>query len=1550
MRDCGSAVLFATCESPWNHSDSNDFTRASMSGGDFRRYGSPGGGPPPRQFERQGSGGFGGNRSPGDVRRGGGAGFGSDRGGSRSGSRGGWSDRGPNRGGGGGGGGFGGHGNGRSGGMHGGNNRHGGHSGGRRGGGGGAGGGRRNHGGGGGGGGGRGRRGHKHQQEEYPGLDKFIATRKNHIRAASKQDRPRVLNVSLLFTASRLKVPSCYESAARFILWLIDENDPGPNINAQNKDNFTVLHYAVFVGPIGADEGPGFGFRKLFIRSLLSHGAEVMVTNNFKETAVDAARKGNLKNHPKECAEIVKMLEDHVANRTGGLGTSGEDHEEYFAKAVKRMVNMINTDNSDDIHRIVKLRDTARAEGVPITDKATHTRKYVKLENVRKKWSIKKIIELVWENAVGDASIFGSASDAKKGSKKGSSGKGSRTVAMQYCQLFAALRDANPGFEVVDYVIQVGMDMLLARVNPDLKDAAERDGDDKVAEQERKKKAGIKVQDVVRVGVVNLFISDSRAKMRNLCKFAALLVLRNFLPVHSVVRGIFAPLNDEIARMLGGSRAGRPYNALLCAGALVDMMEMLQEFRQDARFVALMLNSSLTLQAAMQPMIEADSELSGPVGRLAYAFSELMGKLYAWRTGKARGLSRNAADGPIFQRGGGRFGGGGGPGSRFGGSNGGGGSRFGGGRFGGSSSGSGDVRAYRPPGAAAASAQRAEEEQHQKTVDKKKEPVPRTPGAAPIPVTVTEAQEWTPADAPGSRKAFLLQTVLKDMAAVAPRGGPKQPSRVSADMQSRVVNLVTLTVMQPIEDVAESPELAAIRKALTTADPPRQTWMVVRLLAYASQWPLTDTRVQSKFACLLQQIKASCQPRVYAGAVAAAVAHRFPDASMQKQVAAVSRLAESGDFQKKIEDMFDNATRARLRAVFRALGTTVSATAFASKAVAAAMEPGSTGGESLSNKKMTALVYELLQFLVAAPRAVYQATTDHARSALEHMLHSEAIDADMISAARESIKIDAGNDGNEEAGPDDDALSEVAQAVEQSEFIGEMVRQLTLTPTQRTAAALSAFFEVREKAYCSNSPGVGSGEPQTPQTPNPNSDQATAATLAAVAPLRECVAVLARAYQNRPKTEAEQAVAELFVREALSQFTQAAQCVALTTAFAEDEELRSMVSAKAMDAALQAVAGNLGVIEQVNPAASAMLRYLRDPSQVEADAQAAKLEAAKLLRGQWLSKVRKFGQLTRAGGAPATPGSPGAPGAEELLAAVGSGVREYPPSDRAPLFLELLCTAVENVSNPEAQKLFTASMRCVVRDGAVDVAAALDEDGAEILNDMVVDVPLKEQDQARAFVQELLALRSEAPSDEGQSVDGGPADQATGVAESAGASAAAPAAAETTASQAATAAAAEKVVAAKAAAATAAAEKAAADDEAGAKLAAADKAAAELATIGQGLSQLSMADEKTPDVPTRSEQPLTATAFELRRDASRSKSGFERQCTGIAIDGDKLVLFLQGGQQDKQELSLDRVSLAHHANSKGLCIRTNSGQPTPEGFVLQSIATLVWMLFIVVQC
>ena len=95
----------------------------------------------------------------------------------------------------------------------------------------------------------------------------------------------------------------------------------------------------------------------------------------------------------------------------------------------------------------------------------------------------------------------------------------------------------------------------------------------------------------VRVAVVNLFVSEARAKLGNLCKFAALLVLRGFLPVHAIVRGVFAPLTEEISQP-----AARPWNALLCARGLAYMLEMLQEFRQDARFVPLVLYSCLTLQ------------------------------------------------------------------------------------------------------------------------------------------------------------------------------------------------------------------------------------------------------------------------------------------------------------------------------------------------------------------------------------------------------------------------------------------------------------------------------------------------------------------------------------------------------------------------------------------------------------------------------------------------------------------------------------------------------------------------------------------------------------------------------------------------------------------------------------------------------------------------------------------------------------------------------------------------------------------------------------------
>ncbi len=48
-----------------------------------------------------------------------------------------------------------------------------------------------------------------------------------------------------------------------------------PNIHFRNKDQFTVLHYACYTGPVREGDGAGFSFRKMFVRSLLSHGAMV---------------------------------------------------------------------------------------------------------------------------------------------------------------------------------------------------------------------------------------------------------------------------------------------------------------------------------------------------------------------------------------------------------------------------------------------------------------------------------------------------------------------------------------------------------------------------------------------------------------------------------------------------------------------------------------------------------------------------------------------------------------------------------------------------------------------------------------------------------------------------------------------------------------------------------------------------------------------------------------------------------------------------------------------------------------------------------------------------------------------------------------------------------------------------------------------------------------------------------------------------------------------------------------------------------------------------
>ena len=154
-------------------------------------------------------------------------------------------------------------------------------------------------------------------------------------------------------------------------------------------------------------------------------------------------------------------------------------------------------------------------------------------------------------------------------------------------------------------------------------------------------------------------------------------------------------------------------------------------------------------------------------------------------------------------------------------------------------------------------------------------------------------------------------------------------------------------------------------------DERQQMWVVLRLLAYASQWPSTDSRVQSKFACVLQQIKSRCrkQPRdAYAAAVQLATAPAsavslFPHRHMQAAVATVVQLAESSDFQTKLSEMFDTAARARLRKVFVDLvNGAETAKSFAVAAAAAANGPAEASN-LLSNKKMTAVVYVALYFL-----------------------------------------------------------------------------------------------------------------------------------------------------------------------------------------------------------------------------------------------------------------------------------------------------------------------------------------------------------------------------------------------------------------------------------------------------------------------------------------------------------------------------------------------------------------------------------------------------------
>ena len=990
-----------------------------------------------------------------------------------------------------------------------------------------------------------------------------------------------------------------------------------PKINARNKkDQFTVLHYAVYEGPVdeaapGDRPRAGFLFRKLFVRSLLSHRADISITNAYGETAMEALKKGNLSKHPHKRDELVQILDNHL-NNAGGPGEVGND-EDHFTKTAKRMVNMINTQNNSDIERIVELRRTASTDGVPVMDKLTRKRVMVKLENVRKKWSIKKIIELVWDNAMGDQSLFKSSSSGRKGQK-------SRTVAMQYCELFAALRDANPGFEIADYVIQTGHEMLLARVEPDLQEAAEAAGDHAVAEEKRKRELGKTVQPVVRLGVVNVFKGEARAKTANLCKFAALLVLRDFLPLHAVIRGVFAPLLLELAKLQEEGK-GRPQNALLCADALVDTLEMLQGFKNDAKFLPVLLKASLLLQASLAPMIGPDKELAGEVGRLAHTFQELMGKLFAWSTGKKKGQSRNAAEmssfsrGPrLMRRGGG--GGGGGGGSR--------------GRFG-SGGGSGDVRAYRPPGGGNARRESAEEP-----------PSPSTPGVVGTRAMVHEAQQWAPRESSPNPRPFYLHQLLQSFEAV--EGVPA----VSCTMDVRLAILVALTTLQAIEDVVECKELQTVLDAADTDD--KKTWIIVQVLAYGSMWLKTDTRVLSKLACVLQQIARHCTPELYAKACSLATAHKFPHTRQKESAAAIVELAKSGDFQKKINEMFDNTARRQLRQVFRSLGDTVSALDFVPKCTSAVGEPS-----SLSNKKMSALVYELLQFLVMSPSYDFHRLYVPVQNALEHLLHSEAIDTDMIVTANDNIHIDTKENGDDN--PSEEALDLVKVAVEQAQKVRGMVKELTLTDSQRAVIALKAFF--------------ASGSPTVDYN---------------VAVLRACVNAISKSHQGRSKPEAARAMAELLVREALAQMTDPTQCCALVNAIKSDEELRSQVPLKSFETAVETVGEDLGVIKQVNPAAETMLRYLRDPSAVEADARAAELEAAKAKRIAWTGRVDSLGRLSRSQKNGDVENFTNEQ--QAIVDEIEAGFRAHPEVDRGNLALDLMCAAIENLNLPEVQGHF----------------------------------------------------------------------------------------------------------------------------------------------------------------------------------------------------------------------------------------------------------------------
>lgn len=74
--------------------------------------------------------------------------------------------------------------------------------------------------------------------------------------------------------------------------------------------------------------------------------------------------------------------------------------------------------------------------------------------------------------------------------------------------------------------------------------------------------------------------------------------------------------------------------------------------------------------------------------------------------------------------------------------------------------------------------------------------------------------------------------------------------------------------------------------------------------------------------------------------------------------------------------------------------------------------------------------------------------------------------------------------------------------------------------------------------------------------------------------------------------------------------------------------------------------------------------------------------------------------------------------------------------------LECFMSAVENLSTEHSQQEFYATMKRLQERRVFNATVLLDEDGEEMLNDMLIDVPRQQQAQAKSFVQTLLSLRS----------------------------------------------------------------------------------------------------------------------------------------------------------------------------------------------------------------